>query len=121
MMVEAAFRDYIDGNTIDDITNAGEDFVYGEVYPKLAGVIGRNALYEALCGSMEGFEDESIDIFLNGDAFRSHERHGNVVLGWVEGMRGANVAIFGYDEAAKEYMDELRAAADDEGITYYQD
>lgn len=121
MVVEAAFRDYIDGNTIDDIVGAGENFVYGDVYPKLSGVLARNGLYEALAGSSEGFEDESIDIFMNGDAFRSHERHGNIVIGWVEGMRGANISIFGYDEAAKEYIDELRKSAEEAGITYFED
>lgn len=118
--MEAAYRAYIDGNTIDEIVNAGEGFVYSEVYPQLDGVFGRTALYEALAGSSEGFEDEYIEISLYGDAFQAFERHGIVVLGWVEGMRGSNVSVFGYEEAAKEYMEELRKSAEEEGILYGQ-
>lgn len=121
MMVEAAFRDYIDGATLDEILDAGENFVYSDVYDKLSGVFGRTALYEAIAGSFEGFEDDSLDVFINGDQFRSHERHGNVVLGWIDGMRGANVSIFGYAEAAKEYMEELRLQAEQEGRLYFED
>jgi hypothetical protein len=58
---------YIDGNTIDEIVGAGEDFVYSDIYPQLSGVIGREKLYEALAGASEGFAQEEVMIQLNGD------------------------------------------------------
>jgi len=114
--MEAAYSDYIDGNTIDDIVSAGENFVYSDIYPKLSGVLGRTALYEALAGQGDGVADDSILIYLNGETFVSHDRYGQVVLGWVDGMRGSNVHIFGYEEAARDYIDELRTAAKEDGI-----
>jgi hypothetical protein len=73
-------------------------------------------LYEALAGASDNLADDTLYIALQGDPFVSHERHGQVVVGWIEGMRGANVSLFSYDEPAKEYMDYLRKSAEEEGI-----
>lgn len=115
-MTTPVYRAYLDGNTIDLITSAGEDFVYGDLLPSLSGVFGRTALYEALASNGNGFVDDSIGIYLNSDQFVSHDRFGEVVLGWVDGMRGANVSIFSGISDASDYMEELRAAAREEGI-----
>ena len=114
--MKPVYSAYIDGNTIDEIVGAGEEFVYSNIYSQVDGVFGRTALYEALAGASDNMADEVVYISLHGDPFVSHERHGQVVLGWIEGMRGANVSIFSYDEPAKEYMDYLRKSAEEEGI-----
>jgi len=110
------YQAYIDGNTIDEIVEAGENFVYSDIYPQVDGIIGREKLYEALAGASEGFAQEEILIDLNGGAFVSHERHDNVVLGWIEGMRGCNVSIFSSDTDAKDWMADIRNSAKAEGI-----
>ena len=110
------YKAYIDGNTIDEIVAAGEDFVYSDIYPQVDSVIGREKLYEALSGASEGFAQEEVMIRLNGDPFVSHERHDNVVLGWIEGMRGCNVSIFSSDTDAKDWMADIRNSAKAEGI-----
>lgn len=112
------YKAYIDGNTIDEIVAAGEDFVYSDIYPQVSGVIGREKLYEALAGASEGFAQEEVMIVLTGDPFVSHERHDNVVLGWIEGMRGCNVSIFSSNTDASEFIAEIRKAANDEGIAW---
>jgi hypothetical protein len=110
------YKAYIDGNTIDEIVAAGEDFVYSDIYPQVDSVIGREKLYEALAGASEGFAQEEVMIRLSGDPFVSHERHDNVVLGWIEGMRGCNVSIFSSDTDAKDWMADIRNSAKAEGI-----
>lgn len=112
---------YIDGNTIDEIVGAGEDFVYSDIYPQLSGVIGREKLYEALAGASEGFAQEEVMIQLNGDPFVSHERHDNVILGWIEGMRGCNVSIFSSITDAQDWMADIRRSAEAEGIVCSKD
>ncbi len=116
--MKPVYSAYIDGNTIDEIVGAGEEFVYSDIYPQVDGVFGRTALYEALAGASDNMADEVVYITLQGDPFVSHERHGQVVLGWIEGMRGANVSIFSYDEPAKEYINYLRESAEEEGIAW---
>jgi len=115
--MKPVYSAYIDGNTIDEIVESGEGFVYSDIYPQVEGVFGRTALYEALAGASDNLADDTLYITLQGDPFVSHERHGQIVLGWIEGMRGANVSIFSYDEPAKEYMDYLRQSAKEEGIS----
>jgi hypothetical protein len=112
------YQAYIDGNTIDEIVGAGENFVYSDIYPQLSGVIGREKLYEALAGASEGFAEEEIVIAINGDPFVSHERHGNVILGWIEGMRGSNVQVFSSDTDAKDWMADIRRSAESEGMLW---
>jgi hypothetical protein len=112
------YQAYIDGNTIDEIVESGEDFVYSDIYPQVSGVIGREKLYEALAGASEGFAQEDLTITLNGLPFVSHERHDNVVLGWIEGMRGCNVAILSSDTDAKDYLADIRNSAKAEGIIW---
>ena len=112
------YQAYIDGNTIDEIVGSGEDFVYSDIYPQLNGVIGREKLYEALAGASEGFAEEEIVIVINGSPFLSHERHGNVVLGWIEGMRGSNVQIFSSDTDAQDWLNDIRNSAHAEGILW---
>ena len=116
--MKPVYSAYIDGNTIDEIVASGEDFVYSDIYPQVDGVFGRTALYEALAGASEGFAQEELTIMLNGSPFVSHERHGQVVLGWIDGMRGSNVSIFSHDEPAKEYMEYLRESAALEEISW---
>jgi len=99
MSMKPVYSAYIDGNTIDEIVGAGEEFVYSDIYPQVDGVFGRTALYEALAGASDNMADEVVYITLQGDPFVSHERHDNVVLGWIEGMRGCNVSIFSSDTA----------------------
>ena len=115
--MKPVYSAYIDGDTIDEIVGAGEDFVYSDIYPQVEGVFGRTALYEALAGASDNMADDTLYISLQGDPFVSHERHGQIVLGWIEGMRGANVSIFSYDEPAKEYFEYLRQSAKEEGIS----
>jgi hypothetical protein len=105
------YKAYIDGNTIDEIVAAGEDFVYSDIYPQVDSVIGREKLYEALAGASEGFAQEEVMIRLSGDPFVD-----NVVLGWIEGMRGCNVSIFSSDTDAKDWMADIRNSAKAEGI-----
>ena len=109
---------YIDGNTIDEIVGAGEDFVYSDIYPQLSGVIGREKLYEALAGASEGFAQEEMTIMLNGSPFVSHERHDNVILGWIEGMRGCNVSIFSSPTDAQDWLNDIRKSAEAEGMLW---
>lgn len=109
---------YIDGNTIDEIVEAGENFVYSDIYPQLSGVIGREKLYEALAGASEGFAQEELTIMLNGDPFVSHERHDNVILGWIEGMRGCNVNIFSSVTDAQDWLNDIRKSAEAEGVLW---
>lgn len=112
------YQAYIDGNTIDEIVAAGEDFVYSDIYPQVSGVIGREKLYEALAGASEGFAQEELTITLNGTPFISHERHDNVVLGWIDGMRGCNVAILSSTTDAVDYLSDIRNSAKAGGMLW---
>jgi hypothetical protein len=112
------YQAYIDGNTIDEIVAAGEDFVYSDIYPQVSGVIGREKLYEALAGASEGFAQEELTIILNGLPFVSHERHDNVVLGWIDGMRGCNVAILSSITDAVDYLSDIRNSAKASGMLW---
>jgi hypothetical protein len=112
------YQAYIDGNTIDEIVASGEDFVYSDIYPQVSGVIGREKLYEALAGASEGFAQEELTIILNGLPFVSHERHDNVVLGWIDGMRGCNVAICSSTTDAVDYLSDIRNSAKAGGMLW---